>query len=392
MLRQSKNVMNTETQNIKIQTPRSQYGEHSVPLYLTSSFVFEDMEQMEDAFLNRIDRHVYSRYDNPNVDELINKVCQMEFAETGIATASGMAAVFACLAGLLKSGDHILASNALFGSAYQIIELFLAKWGITHTYVEPEAVATWEHHLQPNTKLIFLETPSNPMLKLIDIAQVAVLAKANGCILVVDNCFATPYLQQPMHLGADVVIHSSTKYMDGQGRVLGGLVLGKSEYIDPIRFFARHTGPSLSPFNAWVISKSLETFHLRMERHCHNALMISEFLSNHPKVDCVLYPYLSSHPQYSLAKAQMSGGGGVVSFEYKGDIANVKAFIDRTKLFSITSNLGDARSIITHPVSSFLAKTAPARRASFGVKDNLVRIAVGLENVNDLIKDLEQAL
>lgn len=384
--------MNKDTKNIKIQIPRSSFSEHSAPLYLTSSFVFDDVQQMEDAFLNRIDRNVYSRYGNPNVQELIDKVCAMENAETGLATASGMAAVFACLAGLLKAGDHVLASNALFGSAYKILEHFLSNWGITHTYVEPENLETWEAALQPNTKLIFLETPSNPMLKLIDIEQVASIAKRNNCILVVDNCFATPYLQQPISLGADLVLHSSTKYMDGQGRVLGGLILGKSEYIEPIQFFARHTGPSLSPFNAWVISKSLETFHLRMERHCSNALAIAKYLEAHDKVEKVIYPFLPSHPQHGLAQRQMSGGGGVVSFEYKGDLEAVKSFIDRTTLFSITSNLGDTRSIITHPVSSFLAKTPPERRATFGVKDNLIRIAVGLEEVNDLIQDLDAAL
>ncbi|MEL6718500.1 MAG: O-succinylhomoserine sulfhydrylase [Bacteroidota bacterium] len=383
--------MQQETKAIRYQSKRTQYGEHSTPLYLTSSFVFDDVQQMEDAFHGKVQREVYSRYGNPNVQELIDKVCQMEGAETGLATASGMASVFATFGALLQAGDHVLASSALFGSAYKILEQILSKWGITHDYVEPEDLEAWKNKIRPNTKLIFLETPSNPMLRLVDIEAVSQLAKANNSILVVDNCFASPYLQNPILFGADLVLHSSTKYMDGQGRVLGGMIVGRTDLIEEIQFFIRHTGPSLSPFNAWVISKSLETLALRMEKHCANALAIAQWLEQHPKVDRVLYPFLDSHPQQKLAQKQMKLGGGIVSFELKGDGNTVKAFIDRTNLFSITSNLGDSRSILTHPVSSSLAKTPVEKRLQFGVKDNLIRISVGLENEEDLIKDLENA-
>jgi O-succinylhomoserine sulfhydrylase len=383
--------MQKETSAIRTQTPRSQFQEHSTPLYLTSSFVFDDTEQMEAAFTGQIERNVYSRYGNPNVQELIDKVCNMEGAEDGLAAASGMAAIFATMAGLLKSGDHVLASSALFGSTYKLLENVLSKWGITHSYASPTDVESWEQLITPQTRLIYLETPSNPMLQIVDLKAVKAIAEANNCLLIVDNCFATPYLQQPIHFGADLVIHSSTKFMDGQGRVLGGLIVGRQDLIDEIQFFIRHTGPSLSPFNAWVISKSLETLALRMEKHCSNALAIAQFLEQHPKVEKVIYPFLDSHPQCDLAKQQMKHGGGVVSFEVKGDVQTARDFIDRTTLFSITSNLGDSRSILTHPVASFLAKTPPERRLAYGVKDNLVRLAVGLEDANDLIRDLGES-
>jgi len=383
--------MQQETKAIRHQSERTQFGEHSTPLYLTSSFVFDDVQQMEDAFHGKVQREVYSRYGNPNVQELIDKVCQMEGAETGLATASGMAGIFATFGALLQTGDHVLASSALFGSAYKILEQILSKWGITHDYVEPEDLETWKTKIRPNTKLIFLETPSNPMLRLVDIEAVSQLAKANGSILVVDNCFASPYLQNPIHFGADLVLHSSTKYMDGQGRVLGGMIVGRADLIEEIQFFIRHTGPSLSPFNAWVISKSLETLALRMEKHCANAFAIAKFLEQHPKVDRVLYPFLDSHPQKALAQKQMKLGGGMISFEINGNGQTAKDFIDRTSLFSITSNLGDSRSILTHPVSSFLAKTPLEKRLQFGVKDNLIRLSVGLESVEDLVNDLEIA-
>lgn len=384
--------MKKETAAIRLQSERTQFNEHSTPLYLTSSFVFDDTAQMEAAFTGQIERQVYSRYGNPNVQELIDKVCQMEGAEDGLATASGMAAIFSTLAALLKSGDHVLASSALFGSTYKLLENIFSKWGINHTYVPPDRVEVWEQYITPKTKIIYLETPSNPMLQIVDLNAVHRLAKAHNCILIVDNCFATPYLQQPIEFGADLVIHSSTKFMDGQGRVLGGIVVGKADLMADIQFFLRHTGPSLSPFNAWILSKSLETLALRMDKHCANALEIAEFLMQHDKVERVIYPFLSNHPQCKLAKQQMRYGGGVVSFEVKGDAQTARDFIDRTTLFSITSNLGDSRSILTHPVASFLAKTPPEVRLSYGVKDNLVRLAVGLEDAEDLITDLDKSL
>lgn len=384
--------MKKETAAIRIQSERTQFNEHSTPLYLTSSFVFDDTAQMEAAFTGQIDRNVYSRYGNPNVQELIDKVCNMEGAETGLATASGMAAIFGTLAALLKSGDHVLASSALFGSTYKLLENIFSKWGITHSYAPPDDVESWAQHITPKTKLIYLETPSNPMLQIVDLEAVNRLAKAHNCLLIVDNCFATPYLQQPIKFGADLVIHSSTKFMDGQGRVLGGMIVGREDLMEDIQFFLRHTGPSLSPFNAWILSKSLETLALRMDKHCANAMAIAEYLAQHDKIECVIYPFLPNHPQNELAKKQMSHGGGVVSFEVKGDTQTARDFIDRTTLFSITSNLGDSRSILTHPVASFLAKTPPEVRLSYGVKDNLVRLAAGLENVEDLIGDLEKSL
>lgn len=384
--------MKEQTKAIRTQSDRTPYGEHSTPLFLTSSFVFQDMAEMEDAFHDRIDRNVYSRYSNPNTEELVQKVCQMEGAEAGLATASGMSAVFATLASLLKSGDHILASSALFGSTYKIFENIFEKWGITHTYAEPENVQDWKEKIQPNTRLMYLETPSNPLLRIVDLEAIGQLAKQHDLIYVVDNCFATPYLQKPLEFGADLSIHSSTKYMDGQGRVLGGLVVGKEEWISQIRFFARHTGPSLSPFNAWVLSKSLETLGLRMDRHCQNALALASFLENHPKVKRVIYPFLDSHPQNELAKKQMKLGGGMLSFELDGSREDVHRMIDKTNLFSISSNLGDSRSIITHPASSFLAKVAPEKRQALGVSDQLIRISVGLEEVEDLMGDLRQAM
>ena len=384
--------MNFETTAIKTQMQRTPYAEHSTPLFLTSSFVFEDLEEMEDAFTDKLDRNVYSRYSNPNVQELLDKVCALEGTATGIATASGMGAVFTAMAAHLKSGDHILASNALFGSTYKIFDTIFSRWNITHTYAQPDDLQDWANKIQPNTKLIYIETPSNPLLKLIDMQAISDLAKANNSLFIVDNCFATPYLQNPVQFGADIVIHSATKYMDGQGRVLGGLVLGDEANIAPIQFFARHTGPTLSPFNAWILSKSIETLALRMERHCASAMTLASYLQQHPSIEQVYYPFLASHPQFELAKRQMKHGGGIVSFEIKGSRADAVNFHDHTKLFSISSNLGDTRSILTHPASSALAKTPAAARMALGVSDQLFRISVGLEDVEDLIKDLEQAL
>jgi O-succinylhomoserine sulfhydrylase len=276
-----------ETQAIRGQADRTPYREHSVPLFLTSSFTFPSAEQMADTFAGQTDGIIYSRYSNPNTDELIGKVCAMEMAEDGFATASGMSAVFASMAAFLESGDHILASRAVFGSTHQILTQILPKWGITHTYVEPDRVEEWEAHIQPNTKMLVLESPSNPGLKLVDLEQVGALARKHKLIFNIDNCFATPYIQQPSKYGADLIVHSGTKWMDGQGRVLGGLVVGKKEMIEKVRFFCRHTGPAMSPFNAWVLSKSLETLAVRMDRHCQNALLLAEFLENQPQVQKV---------------------------------------------------------------------------------------------------------
>ncbi|MBD2704385.1 aminotransferase class I/II-fold pyridoxal phosphate-dependent enzyme [Spirosoma sp. BT702] len=395
--------MKKQTKAIRIQTKKSLNREHSVPLYLTSSFAFESAEQGKALFEETEEGNIYSRFSNPNVTEFVEKVCMLENAEEGIATGTGMAAVFVSLAGLLKSGDHIVACRALFGSAHQIITQILSKWGITHTYVDASATeAEWEAAIQPNTgtaptdrpvaKMVFLETPSNPGLELVDLEMLGRLKAKYGFILNVDNCFATPILQTPIDYGADLSVHSATKYMDGQGRVLGGIVVGRADLIQPIRFFARHTGPSLSPFNAWVLSKSLETLELRMERHCSNALQLAEALEGHADVAKVLYPFLPSHPQYELAKKQMSAGGAIVTIELEGGFERVSAFYNALKIPTLSSNLGDSRTIVTNPNTTTHARLKPDEKAALGITPGLVRISVGLEAIEDLIEDFTQAV
>lgn len=383
---------NFTTLAIRNQKTRSQYREHSVPLYLTSSFVFPDAENMADTFSGKEEGIIYSRYSNPNTDEFIQKVCEMEGAEAGFATATGMAAVFASMAAFLVSGDHVIASRAVFGSTHQILTSFLANWGITFTYVEPTDVDSWEKSIQKNTKMIVLETPSNPGLTLVNLKKAGKLAKKHNLILNVDNCFATPYIQNPMEYGADLVVHSATKFMDGQGRVLGGIVVGKPDLIDKIVFFCRHTGPAMSPFNAWVLSKSLETLSLRMERHCENALKLAQFLERSEHVKMVLYPHLKSHPQYKLAKKQMRLGGSLVTFEIKGGMKRAMRFLNAIKMCSLTSNLGDSRSIVTHPTSTTHSKLTEEERLAVGIKPGMIRISVGLEDVEDIIGDVKRAL
>lgn len=385
--------MKKQTKAIRTQAKRSQNREHSVPLYLTSSFSFESAEQGKALFEETEEGNIYSRFSNPNVAEFVEKVCMLENAEDGIATGTGMAAVFASMAGLLKSGDHLVACRALFGSAHQVISQILSKWGITHTYVDATATeAEWEAAMQSNTRMVYLETPSNPGLELVDLAMLGRLKEKYGFILNVDNCFATPILQTPIDFGADLSVHSATKYMDGQGRVLGGVVVGRTDLIQPIRFFARHTGPSLSPFNAWVLSKSLETLDLRMERHCRNALQLAEALERHEDVARVLYPFLPSHPQYDLARAQMSAGGAIVTIELDGGFERIKAFFDALQIASLSSNLGDSRTIVTNPNTTTHAKLKPDEKAALGITPGLVRISVGLEAIDDLISDFEQAV
>lgn len=385
--------MKKQTKAIRTQAKRSQNREHSVPLYLTSSFSFESAEQGKALFEETEEGNIYSRFSNPNVAEFVEKVCMLENAEDGVATGTGMAAVFASMAGLLKSGDHLVACRALFGSAHQIITQILSKWSITHTYVDATATEVeWEAAMQPNTRMVYLETPSNPGLEMVDLAMLSRLKDKYGFILNVDNCFATPILQTPIDFGADLSVHSATKYMDGQGRVLGGVVVGRADLIQPIRFFARHTGPSLSPFNAWVLSKSLETLDLRMERHCRNALQLAEALERHEDVARVLYPFLPSHPQYDLARAQMSAGGAIVTIELDGGFERIKAFFDALQIASLSSNLGDSRTIVTNPNTTTHAKLKPDEKAALGITPGLVRISVGLEDIDDLISDFEQAV
>lgn len=381
-----------ETQAIRTQAEQSDFREHSVPLYLTSSFTFEDAEQARALFADEVPGNIYTRFSNPNNTELIEKLCLLEGTEDGIATASGMAAMFTSMAALLRAGDHIVASRSVFGSTHQILTQILPRWGITHTYADLDRPESFEQAIQPTTKMIFVETPSNPALDLIDLEWLGKLANSRNIILNVDNCFATPYLQNPARYGAHLVTHSATKFMDGQGRVIGGAILGTKELIKEIRFFARHTGPSMSPFNAWILSKSLETLAVRMERHCANAHALAEKLLGNQEVEWVKYPFLSAHPQYELAKKQMRMGGGMVTFELKGEIDRARRFMDNLQMLSLTSNLGDTRTIATHPATTTHSKLKEEERAAVGITPGLIRISVGLEHIDDIWRDISQAI
>ncbi len=383
---------NFETDAIRTQLERTSYREHSVPLYLTSSFVFEDAEQARALFADEIPGNIYTRFSNPNNTEFIDKLCLLEGTEDGIATASGMAAMYCSMAALLKAGDHVLASRSVFGSTHQILNTLFPRFNISHTYVDLNNPSSWESMILPNTKMIFVETPSNPALDIIDLEWLGKLANKHQLILNVDNCFATPYLQNPAKWGAHLVTHSATKFIDGQGRVIGGAILGKKELIKEIRFFARHTGPSMSPFNAWVLSKSLETLAVRMEQHCQNALAVATYLQVHGEVEYVKYPFLSSHPNYELAKKQMRLGGGIVTMEVKGGIERGRKFLNALKLLSHSANLGDTRSIATHPASTTHSKLTESERLAVGITPGLIRLSVGLENVQDIITDINQSL
>ncbi|HUH33785.1 MAG TPA: aminotransferase class I/II-fold pyridoxal phosphate-dependent enzyme [Daejeonella sp.] len=384
--------MKEQSKLIRNQSTRSSNLEHSVPLYLTSSFVFDDAEHGRALFAEEVEGNVYSRYSNPNTAEFIDKIVEMEGAEAGLAFSSGMAAVFASIAGLLQSGDHIVAFRSVFGSTHQLFTKLLPRWGITTTYVDVAKPEDFEKALRPETKMVFLETPSNPGLELVDLEWIGQMKQKHNFILNVDNCFATPYLQKPIPYGADLVSHSATKYFDGQGRVLGGIVVGRADLIKEMMFFIRHTGPALSAFNAWTISKSLETLTLRMDRHCSSALTVAEILEKHPEVEEVRYPFLPSHPQYELAKRQMKQGGGVVTFTVKGGFERAKVFMDALNMISLTSNLGDSRSIATHPASTTHSKLNDEERAQIGIYPGSIRISVGLEDVDDITEDLVTAL
>jgi O-succinylhomoserine sulfhydrylase len=381
-----------ETQAIRAQLERTDYNEHSAPLFLTSSFVFDTAEDMRAAFNDESDDFIYSRYVNPNTNEFINKVCLLEGAEAGFATASGMAAIFTTFMALLRSGDHVISCSSVFGATHAVFTKYFPKWGMSHSYFSTNEAGEIEKLVKPETKFIYLETPTNPAIELIDLEVVAGIAKKHGLLLIVDNCFATPYLQKPIAFGADLVIHSATKYMDGQGRVLGGVVVGKKELINDIYLFGRLTGPSMSPFNAWVLSKSLETLALRMDRHCDNALYIAQALEHHPKLESVSYPFLPSHPHYAIAKKQMKAGGGILTLTVKGGYQGATKFLDALKLIKISPNLGDARSIVTHPASSTHCKLSEEERLRVGILPGLIRLSVGLENKEDILNDLLQAL
>jgi O-succinylhomoserine sulfhydrylase len=382
-----------ETDAIRTQTERTAEKEHSTPLFLTSSFVYDSAEDMAAAFADdSLDVNIYSRFSNPTVDEFISKICILEKAEDGIATGTGMAAVFSTFMTFLSKGDHIISASAVFGSTHTILTKYLPKWGIDYSYFnmnEPDAI---ESLIKPQTKMLYVETPSNPGLDIIDIRFVADICKKHNVLLVVDNCFATPAVQQPILLGADLVIHSATKFIDGQGRVLGGVVVGRKELIQPMYLFVRNTGPSMSPFNAWVLTKSLETLFLRMERHADSALKIAQALTGHPEISWVKYPFLPSHPQYAIAKQQMNNGGGIVTFDLKGGVEAGRKFLNNLKMLSMTNNLGDSRSIASHPASTTHSKLTEAERQGVGISPGLIRISVGLEHPDDILEDIRQAL
>lgn len=384
-----KDSKNFETRAIRNQMERTQYREHSTPMFLTSSYMFDSAEHARDLFNGEAEGNIYARYSNPNVTEFIDKMCSLEGMEDGFATATGMAAVFASMAALVKAGDHILLCKSVFGSTIQIAENILGKWGVESTLLDIYKPETWEAAFKPNTKMLVVETPSNPGLDLIDIKWASDLCKSKGVLLNVDNCFATPYLQQPGLDGADIVTHSATKFIDGQGRVLGGIVLASKEIIEQVMFFCRHTGPSMSAYNAWTLSKSLETLHIRMDRHCENALSLAQYLETNDQVESVKYPGLESHPQYELAKRQMKAGGGIVTFKLKGGLEQGVKFLNANKGLSHGVNLGDTRTIITHPSSTTHSKMTEEDRLAVGITPGLIRIAVGLEHIDDIIKEVE---
>ena len=384
---------NPATEAIRIQTARTNEKEHSTPLFLTSSFVYDSAEEMGDAFTDDgPDVNIYSRFSNPTVDEFVAKITALEKAEDGIATGTGMAAVFATFMTFLKSGDHLVSASAIFGSTHTLLTKYLPKWGIQHSYFDAANPSELESCIQPNTKMIFLETPSNPGLDIIDLEWVGRICKEKNILLVVDNCFATPAVQQPIPLGADLVLHSATKFIDGQGRVLGGVVVGSKELIHELYLFVRNTGPSLSPFNAWVLSKSLETLYVRMDKHAENALTLARKLEQHPGINSVRYPYLESHPQFNIAKKQMRNGGGIVTFDLTGGIDAGRKFLNALKMISLTNNLGDTRTIASHPASTTHSKLKEEERKAVGITPGLIRISVGLEYIDDIWADIKHAL
>ena len=381
-----------ETNAIRTQTERSNFLEHSTPLYITSSFIFEDAEEMRASFAEEKERNIYSRFSNPNTSEFIDKICQMEGAEDGVTFSSGMGAVFGTFASLLNAGDHIISSRSVFGSTHSLFTKYFPKWDINTSYFNIDQIDQIEKLIQKKTKCIYVESPTNPGVEILDLELLGKIAEKYNLLFIVDNCFATPYLQNPIQYGADLVIHSATKLIDGQGRVLGGIVVGKKEFIREIYLFSRNTGNTLSPFNAWVLSKSLETLAVRIERHCSSALEISKKLEKVDQISWVKYPFLTSHPQYELAKKQMKFGGNIISFELKGGLSAGYDFINKIKLCSLSSNLGDTRTIITHPASTTHSKLSSEDRFKVGISEGMIRLSIGLEHPKDIWADLKQAI
>ncbi len=386
------NKNHPETLAIRTQTQRSTHQEHSSPVYLTSSFVFEDAEEMRASFAEEKQRNIYSRYTNPNCAELVEKICLLEGAQAGTTFATGMSAIFSTFAALLDSGDHVISARAIFGNTHSLFTKYFPKWNISHSYFDVTKPEEVEALLTPRTKILYVESPTNPATEIADLALLGTLSRKHDLIFIVDNCFATPYLQQPIKYGADLVIHSATKLLDGQGRVMGGITVGNEELIDQVYRFARITGPALSPYNAWTISKSLETLAVRIDRHCENAKNLAIALESHPKILKVRYPFLPSHPQYELAQKQMSQGGNIVSIEVVGGLENGRNFLNAIKMCSLTANLGDTRTIVSHPASTTHGKLTPKEREEVGITDGLIRISVGLEHISDIKNDIEQAL
>jgi len=383
--------LNPLSKAVRIQTPTTWQMEHSTPMFLSSSFTFDSAEEMRAAFAEESDDNIYSRFSNPTVDEFVQKMCALEGAEAGFATATGMAAVFGSIFALLKQGDHLLCCSSVFGSTFTIVTKYLPKYGIECTLVAADDKDAWQKAIKPNTKMIYLETPTNPQLEIIDLEWAGALAKQHNLILNVDNCFATPLLQQPIKYGAHLIVHSATKWIDGQGRVLGGVIVGDAKLVRDVYLFCRNTGPSLSPFNAWILSKSLETLDVRMQRHCENSLKVAHALQ-HPKVSFVKYPFLKTHPQYDIAIKQMQAGGGIVCFEVKGGIESGRKFLNNLQMLSLTANLGDTRSIASHPASTTHAKLTEEERQAVAITPGLIRISVGLEHREDVLNDILQAL
>ena len=381
-----------ETLSVRTQSERSHFLEHSTPLYLTSSFVFEDAEDMRASFAEEKERNLYSRFSNPNTSEFVSKVVAMEGAEDGYAFATGMAAIFSTFGALLSASDHMISCRSVFGSTHTLFIKYFPKWNIETSYFKVDEVEIVEELIQSNTKILYVESPTNPAVDILDLELLGEIAKKHDLIFIVDNCFATPYLQQPIKFGADIVIHSATKLMDGQGRVLGGVVVGSLELVREIYLFSRNTGPAMSPFNAWVLSKSLETLSVRVDKHCENAIQVAQYLESHEAVDSIKYPFLPSHPQYNIAKQQMRAGGNIIAFQIKGGIASGRQFLNKIKLCSLSANLGDTRTIVTHPASTTHSKLSEEDRLEVGITDGLVRVSVGLEHVEDIINDLNQAL
>lgn len=381
-----------ETQAIRTQTERTEYGEHSTPLFLTSSFVFDDAEDMRASFAEENDKNIYSRFSNPTVNEFVDKMVLLEGGEAGVAFSTGMSGIYFSLLALLRPGDHVLSCRSVFGSTHYLMQHHFPTWKVETTYFDSKDVDCLEKIVKSNTKILYVETPTNPGLEIFDLKKLGQFAKTHGLIFIVDNCFATPYLQQPLKYGADISLHSATKLIDGQGRVLGGVAVGKKELIRDIYLLARNCGPSLSPFNAWVLSKSLETLAVRVDRHCQNAWEVAQYLEKHPKIKSIKYPFLNTHPQKNIAIQQMKAGGNIIAFEVGTRPQEAITFIDNIEMCSVSANLGDSRTIITHPASSTHSKLSEEQRQQVGISSQMIRMSVGLEHVEDILADIEKSM